>query len=220
MTDIDNEFERKVIAGLAAFGGRTISEIALNLGVQPSRAKSYGAIVIRRLLEHLQPDRSLRAYETRGIQPKTVRKPRDGRPYESMSFPAFDLEELPKEDWGRSALRTHLGRLLIVVLYAPEKDTPMSAAKLGTSFFWSPSEQDLARIRSEWEMFRERIAAGQTLRLPGEATTAVIHVRTHGRDSHDVASAPMVGKVPKRSFWLNKEFVARLIREHVRAQAR
>jgi DNA mismatch repair protein MutH len=78
---------------------------------------------------------------------------------------------------------------------------------------WKPSPVELDPLRAEWVKFRDEIRAGRADRLPPASTTRMIHVRPHARDSKDTEEAPGVGPVVKKSFWLNREFVAQLIQD-------
>ena len=198
---IDSEFEHRVHEKVEPYLGRQIDEIGREVGVKSSRSKGYPANVVRILLFSFVPAGPA-DFERRSIEIKTVRKPRVGRPYEAMSFPAFDANELVRESWARSTLC----RLL-----APNKTDHLGTSRLGKPVFWSPNGQQLETIKSEWENFRILIGGGAALRLPGAASTSAIHVRTHGQDARDRAFAPGVGYIPKRSFWLNQDFVRSII---------
>ena len=207
---IDSAFEQKVLSAAQPHVGRQVEDVGQRLGVKPSKAYHYPATVVRRLFSSFDPA-GLGAFDRRGIEIKTVRKPRRGRPYEAMSFPAFDPNEFVREQWERSTLGKLLRRLLIVPLENETKGAPLGTSTVGVPFFWSPSSQEWSVIAEEWEMFRALIAAGGALRLPGASKTRILHVRTHGRDAKDRQYAPGVGHVTKRGFWLNQDFLQQLI---------
>jgi hypothetical protein len=67
----------------------------------------------------------------------------------------------------------------------------------------------------EWMMFRQEVEAGKALTLTPASRTEYIHVRPKGRTGLDTDPAPVVGPVVKKCFWLNRRFVARIMREAV-----
>lgn len=206
----DPDFERQLVAAVAPYVGRRIDDIGREMGVTPSGGKGHAAKVARTLLFGLVPGGEA-SFERRELEIKTVRKPPRGRPYEAMSFPAFDANELVRETWEQSTLSKLLRRLVLVPLLALTKTVPLSASTLGEVVFWSPDERQATVIKSEWEMFRSLIGGGASLRLPSAASTHAIHVRTHAQNARDRGFAPGVGHIPKRSFWLNQDFVRSII---------
>ncbi len=209
--EIDQDFEVRVGAGLRPFIGRSVRDIGSQIGIRPSAAKHYGAMVLRELAAQAAPSASLAAFASRGIEVKTVRKPRRAPPFESMSFPAFRNSELVKENWADSSFRKLLRRLLILQLEAPAKSTPQALAVFERFLFWSPTEEELALIGGEWERFRVLIAGGLARRLPPESETKFVHVRPKAKDKDDVDSAPTTGQIVRKCFWLNRDFVNSII---------
>ena len=101
--------------------------------------------------------------------------------------------------------------MLIVPLIREERSTPKDKQVWGRAFFWSPSADQLNGIECEWRDYCRRIQAGEANKLPGASETRYIHVRPHARDSRDTEQAPRVGQVVKKCFWLNQDFIARVV---------
>jgi DNA mismatch repair protein MutH len=80
---------------------------------------------------------------------------------------------------------------------------------------WRPSAEELDVIEHEWTMFRDLISSGKADELPTESQTMAIHVRPHGRVASDTDPTPGGGSVTKKSFWLNKRFVQRILAEQM-----
>ncbi|MBX3174268.1 MAG: hypothetical protein KF709_07635 [Gemmatimonadaceae bacterium] len=207
-------FEEVVIQRLDGYRGRTLAGISEALGVPLSRAKSGAAVLVRRAIGVLDDRAAIREFKERGIQVKIVPISPAGRPYEAMSFPKFNHMEVWKEEWDESEFLQHLSRLLIVPLIREKRSSPKETQLWGSAFFWSPSPTELAGIEDEWRMYAKLIEDGKANDLPGSGETRFIHVRPHGRDGSDTEEAPRVGHVVKKCFWLNTDFVARLVQEN------
>lgn len=190
---------------------RIVGELGLGAREPDDVAKGYGAWVVDELIAQPGSAYSRSKLEGLGVTLKTVRMPQDGRPYESMSFPAFDHTTLATEEWEDSRLRADLNCLLIVTLYGPDRITPLSECTLGHAFFWHPNEQEEAVIRGEWIAIRDLVRRGRTHDIPTEANSRAIHVRPHGRDSGDVVPDVRGRPVVRSSLWLNKDFVLRIV---------
>jgi DNA mismatch repair protein MutH len=192
--------------------GKTVDEVAAILGKQPNANKNYGANIAR------QAVLSVSAIDTREFKlvGPTIRSPRIGAdlfPYEAISFPAFRHNELIDENWEDSALLADVENMLLAPRIGKSRATPQGDCRLGELLFWRPSEEQLAAIQKEWVMFRDLIAAKQASALPAASRTTAIHVRPHGRDSADRDMTPGGGDETKKSFWLNKEMVQRILTE-------
>lgn len=207
-------FEDKVLRRLQGYEGSTLAEVAKRLGVPLSKAKSGAAILVRRAIGVLDDKASIREFRERGIQIKIVPVSPAGRPYEAMSFPKFNHMEVWKEQWEESDLLQQLERLLIVPLIRAKRKTPKDKQVWGRAFFWSPSADQLSGIECEWRDYCSRIRAGGANELPGASQTRYIHVRPHARNSSDTEQAPRVGQVVKKCFWLNQDFIARVVEDN------
>lgn len=208
-----DDFEDAVLRRLTAYERRTLAEVARELGVPLSRAKSGAAVLVRRAIGVLNDKASIEEFEERGIKVKIVPVSFAGRPYEAMSFPKFNHMEVWKEEWEESDLLHQLNRLLIVPLVRSERRTPKEKQVWGHAFFWSPSADQLVGIENEWRSYSRRIKEGDADKLPGASQTQYIHVRPHARDSDDTEEAPRVGQVVKKCFWLNQDFMAQIVNE-------
>jgi DNA mismatch repair protein MutH len=196
--------------GFQRFENRTIDEVALELAIRPSRAKSHAANVVRSAVSAASP---MSATEFKLIGP-TVRMARvdaDAYPYEAMSFPAFRHLDLVRETWEDSELLSLLEHMLIVPVFGIEKSTPAGECIIREPTYWAPTAQQLDLIEREWADFRDRIARGESHALPTERRTKAIHVRPHARDATDRDATPGGGSEIKKSFWLNKRFVQEIL---------
>jgi DNA mismatch repair endonuclease MutH len=204
-------FENNVLAALEPFVGRDFEALGRAANRHGKQGKAVVAQIVRSLVGERGTGRS-GDFLRFGVETKTVPVDASGRVVEAMSFPAFVHEEIVFESWGSSDLLGRLNRLLIVPIHRGRR-AALADTRLGTPFFWSPPEADVAGIRQEWERFRTLIAAGQARNLPKASETRFIHVRPKGRDAADRDQAPGGFDVIKKSFWLNQPYLERILTE-------
>ena len=147
-----------------------------------------------------------------GLTPRVTRVADDLMPYEATSFPAFRYRDVLEETWEDSDLLSRVEYMLFLPVSGRTKATPQGDCTFGLPRFWRPSAADLELIRKEWELYRIEIERGLADRLTPASETVAIHVRPHGRDAQDTDDAPGVGPLVKKSFWLNRSFVAQILR--------
>jgi DNA mismatch repair protein MutH len=206
-------FESRVLSNFERYVGRTVRDVASELGIPRSTGKSFAAGVVRRALGAKTTAAKVAEFALMGLTPRVVRVMADRMPYESTSFPYFRYKELVQEEWEDSTLLSQLEYMLFVPIFGSAKATPQVDCTLGVPVFWQPSLAELQVIRAEWERFQREIREGKADHLTGASETTAIHVRPHGRDSQDTDEAPVVGPVVKKSFWLNRPFVQQILFE-------
>jgi DNA mismatch repair protein MutH len=228
--------ERRVRASLLEDERKPLGEIAERLHVPLTRAKSLAALIVKRRL-HVQDLRAeILEFEKLGIVVRVLHlRSVDGWPFESVSFPAVDLEELAGQDFEgvedrdgtplkeRSELIDQLQRVLFVITYSPQRNDPQRERRLGRAFFWSPSREQWDTIRTDWERIRDEVREGKAAydrpvgdhrRRNGLTKGEILHMRPHGRDSNDRVRDPKGNLVTRQGYWLNKEFVYGLVQEN------
>ncbi len=216
--------EERCLMALRPYVGWTVGELASETRVPLVRAKNLAASVVKRALGIRDPRIRARELEQWGFDVKTVGiRLRDGMPFESVSFPVYNLEELPSETWETCQLVDQLKHLIFVPCFARDRHVPQQDRVLGRPFGWTPSEDEGRTIRQEWEMFRQQILAGGAVyrsREPGgrrrdglthQKGTCIIHVRPHGKNRADVYRDPGGNLVTKRCFWLNARYVQAIV---------
>jgi len=192
------------------FVGQDIRAISRDLGVKPSAAKDFAARVVRKALLQSSP---LTKTEFKLVGPtvRVIRVGRDLYPYEAISFPAFSHVDLIEEIWQDSALLSYLEHMLLAPILGTVRSTPPDECVIQEPVYWRPTAAQLELIEAEWTTFRDLIASGKADSLPTESQTRAIHVRPHARDSTDRDPTPGGGSQIKKSFWLNKRFIQRIL---------
>lgn len=191
--------------------GRSVAELRDRFVPHVSdTAKSLASTATRALLR-AGDAQNLEAFERLGITVRTVRAERTSlRPFESVSFPAFDFLEVADTPWEASPLHEQLNAVLFVVFTADRSQLPRDA-RLWTAFLWRPAPEDTATMRREYETYRQAIAELPVEEWPQASDTEVLHVRPHGRDKRDRLPLPTGGDHVRSAFWLNRDYVKRLI---------
>jgi DNA mismatch repair protein MutH len=212
--EISTTVADKALQRLRQLVGSTISEVESSLGRAPTAAKHRAKLVVDAALaaHHGPTNADLAAV---GVDLRVVHVDVTRMPYEALSFPVFRYQELIREDWAESELLSRLDKFILVPVIAAKGLGSVGAGVIQSPVLWSPSESDLEGMAREWTMFRDEIEAGKARALTPASLTDYIHVRPKGKDSLDTDPAPIVGPVVKKCFWLNRDLVARILRDAV-----
>jgi DNA mismatch repair protein MutH len=189
------------------FVGRTVGEMAETVGVPSSKAKDWAARVVRRGVA----EAAGRPIEDLGLTVRVPRVDRSSMPYEAISFPSFRHAELVEEEWQDCSLLSYVEYMLFAPVRGQTRKALPSRCTVLEPIYWRPTGQELALMREEWTMFRDLIRRDHARSMPTAAETKAIHVRTKGRDSSDLDVLPDGSMVTKKAFWLNKEFMQRIL---------
>jgi DNA mismatch repair protein MutH len=217
----DALLEERTLDHLWQYHPQRVADVAARFDLAVPRrgretARSFFADLLKLMLDAGAPNVTYTELEMRGYSVKTVRMPREALPYEAMSFRAFSFEELLREEWTTSNLRHDLARLLIATFYAPNNSTGFGSYEVGHQCFWTPTDQEWAMIESDWHMYLGYIRRGEIRTLPPASETKAIHVRPHAQTAADTDILRTKGRAmqkTKQSFWLNREFVLRIVAE-------
>ncbi len=208
--------ERELLSQLRKWTGREVGELRRSLKIKQSRRKDQVAFVVARSLGGKRRGYEIEELSRSGIALKTVPVSAAGDPQEAMSFPAFvPLDFSVEENFDESDFSDQIRRLLIVP-HSGVRGGDTDRRVLRRAFVWSPSAEQLEGIAREWTVFRDLILAGGIERLPTAKSTSFIHVRPKGKDSSDVVEAPGAKFFQRSCFWLNKDFIKRILAENER----
>ena len=198
------DLERLIRKRLNRYKGVRVSRVARQLHYPSAgSSRSYGADVVQLALGARSPRSRIAEFEEAGI---TIRRPRVNAsmlPYEHISFPAFRANDLRNQEWDESELKAALENMLFVPLVGEHRTTHLRDCFIGEPCFWRPDDRELVAIGKEWTSLKDQLLAGKLEGLSREH----IHMRPHARNSKDT---DRVGRrtFTRKSYWLNKEFVA------------
>lgn len=232
----EKSFEDYVLDMLEGYKGKSVKELVDELGIV-FKVKD-GKVKIPKNLDSMVAFRMLgvkgnkaEELEKAGVEVKVIHLNKRGTNKESVSFPAFDFQELLEEDvWEESDFceRLQYTRYLFVIFRGEKMD-----AKVLGGQFWTFPNSDLDDARLVWEHMRKilqedslkiNIKKGTVYNnLPKNSQSRVAHVRPHGSDRDDRCLLPKgtqvhilstdgtvdcpIDRFTKQCFWLNKKYV-------------
>lgn len=235
------DFENRIIEKLGDLEGRNIAELADLYDIKISSGKNAVATIIKKVIGFKNVNSKIKEFEQLNIQVKTISlRKKDYMPFEAMSFPTFKLKELVKEkfyegsnsendEWENCTLLQNINKILFIPIFKENpKELSLENRVMGKAFFWTPSNEEIKIIEKEWTNYINEINAGkvETTKVPilngyreksqlsKESDTDIIHIRPHGKDRSDRDEDHLGNSIVKQSFWLNKKFLQKLVRNN------
>lgn len=197
--------------------GRSLSELAqeAKITVPPNLKKEKGWV--GQLIEwHLgalagskpQPD-----FLQLGIELKTIPISYQAKPLETTFVCVAPLTGVHGLSWEQSHVRQKLARVLWVPVEG-EREIPLGERKVGSPLLWSPSPQEEALIKADWEELMELIVLGkvnqitarhgQVLQLRPKAANSRAKTLAYGASGKPIYTLP-------RGFYLRTQFTEYLL---------
>lgn len=225
-------FEKIIINRFSQFYGLNYLEICDKLGITPYQAKSKYADIAGLIASSSRSKRISDAEEfvKSGIMMKTIRLRANGMPKEAMSFKNIDYQEVYDNDnWFQSEAYEIFTNRFLFVVFKPEhgetivihnnktnKDVVEQSYVLDRVFFWTMSQKDLDSARKYWEHIRTNILANK-INLNyfwNISDKKGFHVRPKATKKIQLTPNPHGGETEKYCYWLNADFVKKIIDEN------
>lgn len=212
----------------APYIGKRVSEIAKLMEIPVSTNKAFNANLISAILGVKGTKlETLREFNKANIKFKTIRLEPDGIPCEHMSFEQIDFNRWIKDDWEYSQLYENFEytKYLFVVFQYDEYETEnkdREAYFKGVTLWNMPEMVIENELKSLWRTTKTILEEGVQLiprgtgisnNLPGSKFNGVCHIRPKGRNGNDKISLPDGQKITKQCYWLNKEFIAEVVKD-------
>lgn len=152
------------------------------------------------------------------VELKTLPVHADGRPRESTYVCTAPLDGSLARDWTSSWVRRKLLRVLWVPIVTPDGSAPGDRL-VGTAFLWTPSADEEATLRADWESIAEHIALGHLHQLHARHGDA-LQLRPKAADATQTTwvldeDGELVRENP-RGFYLRPTFTRALLARHLR----
>lgn len=212
--------EAELMARARELAGRSLGELAGRLGLAAPpdlrRAKGFAGQLVERLLGASAGSRATPDFEALGVELKTLPVDARGRPLESTFVTTIELREIGEQEWERSRVRAKLARVLWVPLEG-ERRIPVGDRRLGEPVIWSPSAEEEADLRFDWEELAGLIGTGDVDRITGhlgrflQVRPKAAHSRVRRRGIDE--DGALIDAMPK-GFYLRTAFTARILRRH------
>ncbi len=210
-----HSFVNETAARVRPWVGATAADLLARFApdIDPA-AKNVTSVVSRRLLGS-EGRRTVEAFDRLGITVRTIRvDPATCLPHEDVSFPAFDPLDLVEQEWESSDLLDAVSSIYFMVFAAEPGQRVVDARLLG-GFFWRPDTMHLTVMGREWDALKGAFAVSEPEERPQASETEVLHVRPHARNRRDTLPLPSGRPYVRSSFWLNRDFVGRLVEAHL-----
>jgi DNA mismatch repair protein MutH len=199
--------------------GRTLAAIAAELErpvpTNASRAKGWIGELIEDVLGASAGSAPEPDFPDLGIELKTIPIGPNGRVQESTYVCSFAPANAGTETWIRSLVRRKLARVLWIPVVADRK-TPLAARVIGEPRCWSPTAQEEAVLRADWQEIIDAVCLGELDMLSSELG-AYLQIRPKAIDgrartrAYDRDGAP--GWTLPRGFYLRPEFTSRILQQ-------
>jgi DNA mismatch repair protein MutH len=209
--------EAELLGRARDLAGRTVAEVAARLTVplppDPRRAKGFVGQLVERALGGACNSRAEPDFPSLGIELKTLPVDRRGRVRESTFVCTAPLAVAAETEWPRSRVRAKLRRVLWVVVEADRRVAP-AHRRFGAAWLWSPSTEEEALLRADWEELMGLVGAGEIETIDARRGR-VLQLRPKAADASvrtvafDADGAPFWA--PPRGFYLRATFTAALL---------
>lgn len=211
--------EAELARRAAAIAGLTVGELAAQLGRsvprEPRRAKGFFGQIVEAALGASAGSLPEPDFQRIGVELKTLPVGPAGRPLESTYVCTVPLAgDAPAPRWKHSNVRRKLAR----VLWLPVEGSPQVPAperRIGNPVLWSPSPEEEARLRADWEELMDLVVTGRVAEITAHHG-ACLQMRPKAADSHarrwGVGEAGHRVRTLPRGFYLRASFTAAILR--------
>jgi DNA mismatch repair protein MutH len=209
--------EAELIARALHLAGRSLGELAAAAGCEvPAdlrRNKGWVGQFVERLLGATGGGAALPDFPHLGIELKTPPIDQRRYPLESTHICTAPVQAVAALRWQQSWLRQKLAR----VLWQPvegERTIPLADRRLATPFLWSPSAEDEAILRQDWDELGDFFVRGEAADLSARFGSA-LQIRPKAAHSRIVvATIDSEGEralINPRGFYLRPGFTHALL---------
>ncbi|MCG3730042.1 DNA mismatch repair endonuclease MutH [Vibrio cincinnatiensis] len=151
-----------------------------------------------------------------GIELKSIPISYTGKPLETTFVCVAPLTGIQGLTWENSHVRHKLSRVLWVPVQG-EREIPLPERRVGSPLIWSPSEEEEAQLKADWEELMEFIVLGQVsqitakhgevLQIRPKAANGRVKTEAYGVNGHPIRTLP-------RGFYLRTQFTAKLLERY------
>lgn len=224
--------EEIVIAKFKSYYRKTVNEISISTGVELNlTAKNFYSKVTHAILR-IQLNKVIEEFDKANILVKTIRVEKNNSIKQSVSFPAYEFEQLYNEHWISSELKDIAERKFLFIFF---KNDGINY-KLDKAMFWNMPLSDREQVRKVWLQAKKIVQNGNIFKgyvrdkagniklsakgnpvrsnnFPKIKDNPVCHVRPHGNDSTETFPLPVADNIlkikeySKQCFWLKNTYV-------------
>ena len=209
-------FEQLVTRRFQPYIGMTVAEIAKKLKAEISTSPKAVSYSVCRAILGVKEQR-IAEFEKAGLQLKTIRLEYNGNLKEAMSFQTVKYKEIVGEDeWEESDwYNTIAARRFLFIVFRKMKGGSPCDAVLEQIFFWSMPRKDIEAAESFLRDTRDKVRSDDYAHFIKTTEHPVCHVRPKARKASDTTDTPQGGKAKKLCYWLNRDYVLGIVKEHL-----
>lgn len=218
--------ETELLTRARSLAGRTLAQIGAGAGVRvPNdlrRAKGWVGTLLERVLGATASSKAMPDFETLGVELKSIPVNRLGSPLETTFVCTIPLLDVGDVEWKDSWVRRKLSRVLWVPVLG-ERSVPVPERVVGSPVLWSPTAEQEADLRWDWEELAGVIGRGDVDDVSGHLGKC-LQIRPKAANSAarrgaSDAEGSYVSVLP-RGFYLRPSFTGAILNEHLRLPAR
>lgn len=212
--------EADLLANAEHIAGMSLGELATQLGLAiPTSfkaAKGWVGQLIEQCLGATAASLPEPDFQHIGVELKTLPINRQGQPQESTYVCTVPLLENTGLKWETSWVRRKLQRVLWVPVEA-EGTLPVATRRIGMALLWTPSPQQEAVLRQDWEELMELIVTGKLEQISAHHGTW-LQIRPKAANARALCTTFDAQGVPAetlpRGFYLRPSFTRSLLAEN------
>ncbi|MCG9695928.1 DNA mismatch repair endonuclease MutH [Shewanella sp. Isolate11] len=151
-----------------------------------------------------------------GVELKTIPIDVNGKPLETTYVTVAPLVNIQGLTWEQSLVYHKLQRVLWVPVEGM-RDKPIAQRRIGMPILWTPSEDEFAMIRQDWEEIMELIALGKVEQITARHGE-VLQLRPKGANSRSVTQSinneGLISQTNPRGFYLKIPFTQSILNHY------
>ena len=162
--------EAELMERARGLAGLTLGELGAEVGVavpdEGVRGKGVAGQILEKALGATAASRAEPDFLGLRIELKTIPLGAQGKPKESTFVASISLSAMADTDWEQSVVFKKLSKVLFVPVEAAS-ETPLRDRRIGRAYLWTPTQDELAALRADWERLAELIARGDVEQITG-----------------------------------------------------
>ncbi|EAR57099.1 DNA mismatch repair protein [Photobacterium sp. SKA34] len=209
--------EQELLNRAQQLAGLTLGELADLAGIIPpadlKRDKGWVGQLLEWHLGATAGSKPVPDFIDLGIELKTIPIGYNGKPLETTFVCVAPLIGVQGLRWEMSHIRHKLSRVLWIPVEG-ERDIPLANRHVGSPLIWSPSIEEDAQLKQDWEELMDMIVLGQVehitarhgevLQLRPKAANSKVLTEAYGANGQPIKTLP-------RGFYLKTHFTAEIL---------
>lgn len=197
-----------------------LSDVAASCGVpipiSPVKSKGWTGTLLETALGATAASLPEPDFQVIGVEMKTVPVSTLGRPRESTYVCVVPMPGTAEPVWEQSNVRHKLARVLWMPVVCAA-NTRFSDRRIGAPLLWTPSKEEEAALRADWEELMDMVCIGRideitahqgtVLQIRPKAANAAARRRSVGRSGAPAETLP-------RGFYLRPAFTGALFERY------